>query len=105
MPGNKIIIAINDKAALSVKRLKKRLCSLDVDTPDNKNIGKESLGKQGLHLNPRGSGEKSYKTLSKTLRTSKKWYDAGGFQDSYSISEGNDVKANLANSKNCTFWN
>ena len=40
---------------LYLLRLNKRLRSLDVDIADNKNIGKESLGKKGLHLNPRDS--------------------------------------------------
>ena len=40
---------------LYLLRLNKRLRSLDVDIADNKNIGKESLGKKGLHLNPRSS--------------------------------------------------
>ena len=40
---------------LYLLRLNKGVCSLDVDITDNKNIGEESLGKKGLHLNPRGS--------------------------------------------------
>ena len=32
----------NGKAALTVKRLNKHLCSLEIDIADNANIGKES---------------------------------------------------------------
>ena len=62
LPENKIIILSiierldNGKAALSVKRLNKDLCPLKVDIIGNSNIGKESLGKKGLDLHPRGSG-------------------------------------------------
>ena len=59
-PESKIIISNrerleNGKAALSVKRLNKDLCSFEVDIVGKSNIGKESLGKKGLHLHPRGS--------------------------------------------------
>ena len=63
----------NGKATLSVKRLNKRLCSLEVDIYDNSKIGKESLDKKGLHLNPRGSGKivinfiKKMKNLQKII--------------------------------------
>ena len=63
----------NGKATLSVKRLNKHLCSLEVDIFDNSKIGNERLDKKGLHLNPRGSGKivirfiKKIKNLQKII--------------------------------------
>ena len=66
--------------ALSVKRLNKHLCFLvadivyssnigkcflDVDIVENSNIGKESLSKNEIHLNPRGSDKSAIKFIKK----------------------------------------
>ena len=54
----------NGEAALSAKRLNEHLCSLEVEI-DYSNIGKESLGKKGLHLNSRGSGKLTKSCIKK----------------------------------------
>ena len=55
----------NGEAALSAKRLNEHLCSLEVEIIDYSNIGKESLGKKGLHLNSRGSGKLTKSCIKK----------------------------------------
>ena len=59
--SNIIEILDNDKAALSVKRL----CPHEVDIVEKSKISKESLGKKGLHLNPRGSGKSEINFITK----------------------------------------
>ena len=66
LPEKKMISNIierldNDKAALSVKRL----CPHEVDIVEKSKISKESLGKKGLHLNPRGSGKPEINFITK----------------------------------------
>ena len=73
----------NGKVTLPVKRLKEHLSSLKVDIVENSNIGKKSLRKKGLHLNPRGSGKLATKVMKKIKslqQQQKKRYDAGSSQ-------------------------
>ena len=78
LPESKIIISNiierlgNRKVALSLKQLNEHLCSLKVDTVDNSNIGKESLGKKGLHLSPKGSGKLAINFMKKIKNLPKK---------------------------------
>ena len=71
LPQCKVIISsvINrtddDKASLIVENLNNHLNSLKLDIVDNSTIGKESLGKKGLHLTKRGTGKLAINFINK----------------------------------------
>ena len=73
LPQSKVIISnvINRtdeaslKASLTVENLNNNLNSLKLDIVDNSTIGKECLGKKGLHLTKRGTGKLAINFIDK----------------------------------------
>ena len=73
LPQSKVIISNvinrNDeaslKASLTVENLNNNLNSLKLDIVDNSTIGKECLGKKGLHLTKRGTGKLAINFIDK----------------------------------------
>ena len=53
------------KASLTVENLNNNLNSLKLDIVDNSTIGKECLGKKGLHLTKRGNGKLAINFIDK----------------------------------------
>ena len=73
LPQSKVIISnvINRtdeaslKASLTVENLNNNLNSLKLDIVHNSTIGKECLGKKGLHLTKRGNGKLAINFIDK----------------------------------------
>ena len=73
LPQSKVIISNvinrNDeaslKASLTVENLNNNLNSLKLDIVHNSTIGKECLGKKGLHLTKRGNGKLAINFIDK----------------------------------------
>ena len=70
LPGVKITISCptirndNQKARLTILRLREKLQNLNIDLITNENIHVGHLGHKGLHLNNRGSGRLAMNFLS-----------------------------------------
>jgi len=55
----------NAKAAITIKNFNQHLNELSVEIVENSNIGRDCLGKKGLHLNRKGSGKLAINILNK----------------------------------------
>ena len=98
----------NGKTALSVKRLNEHLYTLEVDFDDNSNIGKESLDKKCLHLNPRGSDKLAINFNKKMIWRWQfsRWsfYLWGKWRNSESSEIRKSVLSEASNFQNCESW-
>ena len=55
------------KASITVENLNNHLNSLKLDIADNSTIGKECLGKKGLHLTKRRTGKLAINFINKII--------------------------------------